>query len=150
MIRTLALIAAVLVPLAGSGQTPAGAPADTAGETDVRAAHARWFAGILGDRAVLEQVLAPDVTLRFPGGNNMPREGFVGLLRSGELSYLSADHRDTTVRVYGDAAVVTGATTLGYRLGSKTDSERLAYTAVYVRRQGIWVLVAWQSTNDRQ
>jgi hypothetical protein len=41
----------------------------TAGQADretVAAAHDRWFAGILGRYDVLADVLAPDVTLRFP------------------------------------------------------------------------------------
>jgi hypothetical protein len=116
----------------------------------VSAAHASWFAGILGDRVVLNEVLAQDVTLRFPSGTEMPRSRFLSLLESGELAYDSAQHQETKIRLYGDTGIVTGRSTLRYRYQGKADSERLAYTAVYVRTSGRWVLVAWQSTNDLQ
>jgi ketosteroid isomerase-like protein len=116
----------------------------------VTAAHARWFTGILGRYDVLADVLAPDVTLRFPGGNQASRREFLDLLETKQLSYGSADHHETEVRVYGDAAIVTGRSTLQFRLKGNAGSEHLAYTAVYVRAGGKRSLVAWQSTRRPQ
>jgi len=122
----------------------------TAGSAGIRAAHDRWFAGILGDRARLSDVLAPDVTLRFPGGNQVTRTQFLTLLQTGQLLYDAAEHQETNIRIYGDAGVVTGRSMLRFRFQGKAESERLAYTAVYVRTSGRWTLVAWQSTIDQE
>jgi hypothetical protein len=112
----------------------------------VAAAHSRWFAGLLGRYDVLSDVLAQEVTLRFPGGNQMPRAEFLSLLQTTDLVYDSAEHHATEIRVYGGTGVVTGSSTLELRYKGAAQSERLAYTAVYVRSNSKWTLVAWQST----
>jgi len=99
----------------------------------VAAAHARWLAGILGRYDVLAEVLAPDVSLRFPGGSQWSRSSYLNLLETKQAFYDSADHHEMEVRVYGDAAVVTGKSTLQGRFKANAFSERLAYTAVYIR-----------------
>ena len=125
----------------------AGAQASTADSVAVSQAHERWFRGLLAeDTTVLSTVVAPDVTLGFPGGNVMPRKDFLGYLQSGQLFYDSADHHDLRIRVYGAAAVVHGRSTLTYRFQKAAGSERLAYTATYIRSGGEWRMVAWQST----
>ena len=116
----------------------------------VAAAHGRWFAGLLGSYDMLSDVLAPEVSLRFPGGNQMERTRFLSLLQTKEVVYDSADHHATEIRVYGDAGVVTGTSTLQLRIRGTAISERLAYTAVYVRSNSKWTLVAWQSTLVKQ
>lgn len=147
MSRRLALLVVLaLTSVAHSSEVGLGV-----GQTDheaVAAAHDRWFAGILGRYDVLADLLAPDVTLRFPGGNQMPRSEFLGLLEAKQLFYDSANHHEKEIRVYGDAAVVTGKSTLRYRLRGNAGSELLAYTAVYVRANAKWSLVAWQSTRQ--
>ena len=48
------------------------------------------------------------------------------------------------VRLYGDTAVITGAATIGLR--GQAAPFTLRYTLVYVKREGQWRMVAWQST----
>lgn len=120
-------------------------------EQAVRKSHAAWFDALLaGDTAALEQLLAADVTLAFPGGNLMPRAEFLSYLKSGELFYDTAEHEDMLVRIYGATGVVTGRSTLGYRFKGKPGVERLRYTAVYARTDTRWWLVAWHSTIRRE
>ena len=146
----------LLMPLVFLAVASIGTPRDTGvqvGTTDreaVAAAHERWFAGLLGRYDVLSDVLASDVTLRFPGGNEMPRTQFLSLLETKQLFYDSAEHHETEIRVYADAGVVTGKSTLQLRLRGNPSSERLAYTAVYIRITNKWTLVAWQSTIARR
>lgn len=137
-----ALITLIVLPVVGL----TSAEVESA---EVRSAHERWFSGLIGDRAVLSEVLAADVTLRFPGGNQVPRNEFLRLLESGELAYDSATHSETEFRVYGNTGVVTGRSTLAHRFQGNASSERLAYTAVYIRTSEHWKMVAWQSTIDQ-
>lgn len=113
----------------------------------VHKAHTQWFDGLLAeDTTKLSTVLSPDVTLAFPGGNTVPRQDFLGYLRSGQLFYDTADHHYLRIRVYAGAAVVNGNSTLDYRLQGKAGSERLTYTATYILTGDKWRMVAWQST----
>ncbi len=116
----------------------------------VRDVHDAWFEGLLSeDTTIVSRVLSPDVTLGFPGGDLMPRETFLSYLQGGDLFYDAADHHALQVRVYGDAAILTGQSTLRYRFRGVSDSERLTYTAVYVRSGIGWQMVGWQSTTPR-
>ena len=112
--------------------------------------HDAWFEGLLSeDTTIVSRVLSPDVTLGFPGGNDMPRDNFLNFLQGGELFYDTADHQGLQVRVYGDAAIITGKTTFLYRFQGVSNSESLTYTAMYVRRGKSWQMVGWQSTTPR-
>lgn len=120
-------------------------------EQAIRNTHTAWFDALLGEDAnALDNLVADDVTLAFPGGNLMPRADFLSYLKRGELFYDTADHEDALVRVYGTVGVVTGRSNLGYRFTGNAGLERLTYTAVYARREERWQLVAWHSTLRRQ
>ena len=96
------------------------------------------------DAGALDLLLVDDITLAFPDGNLMPRAEFLSYLKSGELSYDSAEHEDLLVRVYGTTGVVTGRSSLAYRFKGEAGFER--YTAVYARTEVRWRMVAWHST----
>jgi len=116
-------------------------------EREVREVHNQFFDGILKeDTALLDRVLSSDVTLSFPGGNIMARADFLALLSGGELFYDSADHHSLQARIYGDAAVVNGKSTLALRFQGESMTESLTYTATYVMSESSWQLAAWQST----
>jgi predicted ester cyclase len=111
-------------------------------------AHDAFFKGILAeDTVILDKLLSDDVTLRFPGGGEMPRATFLSLLKSGELFYDTGEHEAVKFRIYENTAVVTGRSNLAYRYKEYEGFERLAYTATYVKTDGEWELVAWQSTD---
>jgi len=67
-------------------------------------------------------------------------------VRSGESQWaISFD--DEKVRVYGDAAIVTGQGTFkGHRKGGAPVNRVLRFTNVWVKRQGAWQLVNYQAT----
>ncbi len=114
---------------------------------DLEATHIAWFEGLLAeDTTIVSRVLSDDVTLGFPGGNVMPKTEFLSYLQSGDLFYDIAEHEAVKFRVYGASAVVTGRSNLAYCFKGNAGFERLTYTAVYVRTDGGWKMVAWQST----
>lgn len=116
-------------------------------ESEVREIHNQWFEGLLNEDAVLlDSILSSDVTLSFPGGDVMPRSQFLAYLGGGELLYDTADHHALSVRIYGDAAVVNGKSTLSLRWIGESSTESLTYTATYVVGESGWHMVAWQST----
>lgn len=123
------------------------APQDKSIPSGLKDTHSAWFEGLLSeDTTIVSGVLSDDVTLGFPGGNVMPRTTFLAYLQSGDLFYDTAEHEDVRFRVYENAAVVTGRSNLAYRYKGNDGFERLTYTSVYVRTDGVWKMVAWQST----
>lgn len=68
---------------------------------------------------------------------------------SGSIKYESVKFDDLKVHAYGDAAVVTGRSTVKGRDGGKDISGQYRYTRVYVKQQGKWQLVATQTTTIR-
>jgi hypothetical protein len=147
-----------------AGQSPAGQTAGqqagqsaTAGqqsgsaEQAIEKLHAESFQAILrADTAVLERAWADDYSLTNPGGNVMEKAGFIGALKSGGLKFETLDLSDTKVRIYGDAAVVTGRATVKAKGDSQDISEQVRYMSVYVKRQGHWRAVAMHTTRIAQ
>jgi ketosteroid isomerase-like protein len=119
----------------------------TKAEQAIRKTHNAWFNALLKeDVTSLDSLLSGDVTLSFPGGNLMPRMEFLSYFKAGELFYDSAQHVNSMIRVYGETGIVTGQSNLAFRFKGNAGSERLRYTAVYIRKDGRWLLTAWQST----
>ena len=61
-----------------------------------------------------------------------------------EYEYRKTD--SLRLRVYGDAAVVTGRTIQTVQENGKDHSDAYRFTHVYIRKKGHWVLVALQPT----
>ncbi|MFC2165900.1 ester cyclase [Acidobacteriota bacterium] len=111
-------------------------------------AHDTFFKGILAeDTTILDSVLSDDVTFGFPGGLVVTREMYLSALQSGDLSYDTAEHEAVEFHLHGNTAVVTGRSNLVYRYKGEEDLERLAYTSTYIKSDGVWEMVAWQSTD---
>ena len=92
-----------------SGETmpPAGVPPTAA--DDVRDAHARWWNALLDeDVAVLDTLLADDLTFHGPSGGTTTKAAYLDRLRSGRLAYDSVAAAEPLVRVHGVTAIVTG------------------------------------------
>jgi ketosteroid isomerase-like protein len=71
-----------------------------------------------------------------------PRETFLSLVASGDLTHSAMDLRTRPrVRIYGDTAVVTGrVTNTAHYRGERFDADEWT-TDVFVRRRGRWLCV---------
>ncbi len=105
---------------------------------------------VRADTATLERMWADDYSFTNPGGNVMNKAGYIGALKSGGLKFETLDITDTQIRVYGDAAVVTGRATVKGKGGNQDINDQIRYTSVYVKRQGQWQGVATQATRISQ
>jgi ketosteroid isomerase-like protein len=65
--------------------------------------------------------------------------------KSAAVPIVSFDMDDIAVRVFGDAAVVTGRTTVTTG-GATPATVRLRFTDVFSRRSGTWLVVASHAT----
>ena len=139
--RCRAIAAAAFLLAGASSPLTAQTPAEQA----VRQVEDRRVKAIIDDDfAALDVILADDLTYAHSSGVLDTKASYLEALKSGKTKYLTFDRTPSVVRLYGDTAVITGTATLSLRGQAAPFS--LRYTLVYVRRDGQWRMVAWQST----
>jgi ketosteroid isomerase-like protein len=104
----------------------------------------RWNdAMVKHDWAFLDQILAGDCVWTDPDGDVWTKPEFLASLKSGEDVIASSVADDMKVRVYGDAAVVTGRTAVKKQYKGKDISGQYRWTTVWVKDYaGRWRCVA--------
>jgi uncharacterized protein (TIGR02246 family) len=101
------------------------------------------------DAAFFERIEADDYMWTSPSGEVWTKAkdlAFVRSLRSGEGTSLSYVTDEVKVRVYGDAAVVTGRDTIKETKKGKDVSHQERWTNTWVKRDGRWQCVAGHSS----
>lgn len=125
----------------------AAVPLAAASEKEILEAQDRRFAAMIaGDAAALAPLLADELTYTHSNGRVETREQFLESIRSKGLQYRSIEPADMAVRVYGAAAVVTGRAAMKVTSNGQDLAMEVRFTAVHVRREGGWLLAAWQTT----
>ncbi|HJS21254.1 MAG TPA: nuclear transport factor 2 family protein [Steroidobacteraceae bacterium] len=106
----------------------------------------RFAAMVAQDLAALEPLLAEDLTYGHSNGAFENKSEFLETIREGRLRYEAIGVQELAVRQYGNVAIVTGRILISGRAGTGPVMLNLRYTDAYVKRDGRWQLVAWQST----
>jgi ketosteroid isomerase-like protein len=94
------------------------------------------------DVAGMESLLTPDFTTTDPDGVITTRADDVDAARNGTIRYEIFENRDMKVRLYGDAAVVTGRTIVKGQAGERGFSAQFQFTDTVVKRDGRWRVAA--------
>jgi len=125
--------------------------ADSSAKEEINALEEERNRAILsGDAAALDRMTADDYTFITLRGELRSKAEIVKGFRSGSFKYESRSISDLNIRVYGDAAVVTGRSTQKGTENGKDYSGDYWFTRVYVKQGGRWVTVALQTTAIRQ
>jgi ketosteroid isomerase-like protein len=99
-------------------------------------------ATITKDYKVLNQAMADDYTSSGdPDGSVQTKAQFIASLKSGETVMKSYKYSDLKVRVYGDAAVVTGLQTFDMTFKGKDAGGTFRFTDTWVKRGDSWQCV---------
>ena len=109
--------------------------------TDLQQELAR--AWVAGDRAAIERIIAPEWTVTGPDGQISTRADVLREVfetRTHRIISLTLD--EVRVRVFGDAAVVTGRTRGRGESGKTPYDVEIRFTDMFVRRDGRWQAVA--------
>jgi len=137
----LSISMTLLVPQAVSAQ-----PQDNI-EAEIRNAEARRFRALTeADVPALEGLLSDDLIYTHASGWRQTKAEFLASLRSGELLYHFFATDDVNVQGYGNVVLVTGHATTEVRAKGQELNVSLLFLEAYVKRDGRWQLVAWQST----
>ena len=106
----------------------------------------RLKAMIDADSEALNSILSDDLTYIHTTTREDSKKSLIDSLASGGLSYKSMDTEGVKVRIYGDAAVVTGSAEIKVSSGGRLLEFSILFTDVYAKQEGRWQMVAWQST----
>jgi hypothetical protein len=138
------LVVALALAVFLAGPAPAaGQPGD-----ELRKLEAVWnTAHLEGDVDALGRLWADDLEVAVPRMALLTRAEALRFSRSGRMTFRRYESSDVRIRVYGDAAVVTGRIVrVRVREGREIQDDWL-FTKTYVRRDGRWQVVAFHASD---
>jgi hypothetical protein len=116
-------------------------------ESEVRLAERQRFEAMTKqDVAALDTLLDDELDYVHTGGNLESRQQFIDMIRKRTLIYESIEPSEVRVRVYDGLALAMGRSAMRVRSASGFSSFDIRFTEVYVRREGRWLLTAWEAT----
>ena len=119
----------------------------TGAEADVlRADENRFEAMRKEDWNALDLALADDLTYVHSTARLESKAEHVGNLRAGKPHYRGIAPRERKARVHGDLGIVNGVSEMHVERDGKEQRFTVRYLAVYAKTQGMWRMIAWQST----
>lgn len=122
----------------------AAAPATSKDEKEVLAAmDAYKDAMIHKDGAALDKLLSNDLTYTHSGGQHETKADVIKSITAGKTIIEALDFSDTSVRLYGNVALVKGKVDLYH---SKTNIVHMNVLHVWVKGSQGWQMVARQAT----
>jgi ketosteroid isomerase-like protein len=105
---------------------------------------------VKGDAAALDRIYSEEFIYTTPDGEVRNKSQQLSFTRSGDLKLESGQSDDVKVRIYKNTAVMTGRFIGNGKLKGKNIEIRERYTAVWVKKRGIWRLVAEQGNFIKQ
>ena len=141
----IVLLAFTVPPYAESQTTIKQATQQSDAEKELLKLEREWLDSyVRRDAAAMDRNVADDFTITYPNGAvSTKAQTMADLVRPGPADpSLTFTTEDTKVRLYGDAAVLTGRVIEKRRRDNREITIGSRYTDTYVRRQGRWQVVA--------
>ena len=95
-------------------------------------------AHLAGDAEELDHLWADDLEVAVPHMAVMTRAEALGFARSGRMKFLRYETSDLHIRLYGNAAVVTGHLLRTRTVNGNNVSDDWRFTKVYIRQAHQW------------
>jgi uncharacterized protein (TIGR02246 family) len=136
----------------GQGPSKSGDQSGAVEQTIRKLDNERIQAQIHADAAALERIYADDFIGVGSSGTVRTKPQVISDFTSGDLKFQSITTDDVQVRVYGNAAVETGRSTMDGQDKGKTVPRDTRFTRVWIKQQGRWRLVAnhYSARNSQQ
>jgi hypothetical protein len=120
---------------------------DDARATAVKEAEIARFAAIeKSDATATAKLLADDLEYCHSNGLCENKAAYLEMMTSGKRKYVGFVPTVTSVRLFGDVAVVGGTAKVNVVTDGKPQEFSIGYTDVYVWRDKHWQMTAWRST----
>jgi hypothetical protein len=139
----MSILGVVLLVGSQAATSPAAAAGPRPRETLEELQQVLAKAWVAGDRATIERVIAPEWTTTGPDGTVRTREQVLGEIfetRVHRIQQMAID--GVEVRLFDDAAVVSGRTRALGEFGGQRYDVRIRFTDVFIKRRGQWQAVA--------
>jgi uncharacterized protein (TIGR02246 family) len=137
---------ALLLLLARPGAaTEAGSGAESA---VLAAQDQRFAATIANDLAALAAMMTDDATYTHSSAVTETKAELLEALKRGKYVYREIKPGPRRVRVWGDAAAVSGPCHVVLEPAGKRTEIDLVFTELYVKQEGRWRMALWHSTRQ--
>jgi len=104
-------------------------------------------AHIRGDADALANLWAEEIVIIVPKMRILSRSDALALVRSGRMRFERYETTEVLVRVYGDAALVSGRLKRSRVLGGNVMNDDWQFTKSYIRQQRQWRVVAFHASD---
>ncbi len=105
---------------------------------------------VRGDADALEGLCADDLIVQMTDMQVLNKTKSIGILRSGKVKFQRYETADIRIRVYDNAAVVTGLLKRTRNAQGHEMDDKWRFTKVYIRSAGKWQVVAWHASTTDQ
>ena len=123
------------------------ASSDSKAEKEVLAAMDAWKqATMKRDGAALDKLLHPDLTYSHSSAANQTKAEVIKAVTTGKATVEDITFSDTTVRVYGNTALVKGKVDIVNNTDGKSTPAHLNILHVWIKGPHGWQMVARQAT----
>lgn len=103
-----------------------------------------------GDADALEKLWADDMEVAVPKMPVLTKADALKFARSGRMKFLTYRTSDVRVRIYNNAAVVTGRLQRTRSMNGQEISDDWRFTKTYVRQAGQWRVVSFHASEGAQ
>jgi ketosteroid isomerase-like protein len=139
------LAVAIVAFVAAAAALSLAQPSSTAEQQILKADADRFTAMVSGDVAMLDRLLAVELSYINNHARIEDKHAFLYGIKSGKTKYTSIIPSERQVHVMGNVATVVGVAVIRSEEEPGVDIG-IRYTGVHVLRDGRWQLLAWQST----
>ncbi len=136
---------AVLIAAAMLGQTSTNDTADDI-KTLSRLEETWNEAHLKGDADTLRKLWGKDLVVTVPNMPAFSRDQSLAVWKSGKFKLARYETSDVRIRLYGDAAVVTGRLQRTRHMGDRKTDDDWLFTKTYVRTKDGWQVVAFHAS----
>jgi hypothetical protein len=141
------LLVAVGIAATALAQGPAGTSPDTHDTRELARLETVWNeAHVRGDAEALDRLWADDFVVTVPGMPVMTKSDTIGVWRTGRMKFQRYETSDVRMRVYDNAAIVTGRVQRTRTVSGNVADDDWLFTKVYVMRAGGWQVVAFHAS----
>jgi len=151
--RTLStLLSLIVIASASAAQTSNPKPGAANQDKDVllKLTDELTTAKMKRDVAALDRLLSDDFIFTNPAGLFADKSEYLEGARVDTAVYESVNNYDKVVRIYGDAGVVAGSTTVKGRYDGHEIGGQFRFTDMFVKRQDRWQCIAIHLTRIAQ
>ena len=136
------LLVSALLAIAFASVAPAGV------EDEVRAADQEWAAAIkTADAAKLERILSTDLIYMHATGIIDDKTSYITKIKSARQKYDGVTYSNVRLKVFGgDTGVLTARMRMQGTNANVPFDDQVLMTHVWVKTNGVWQLVAHQTT----